>query len=42
MTIKAPPIRYRRAKKILIVLAAIVGFPFVIIILLASLYEGRR
>lgn len=42
MTTKALPTRYRRAKKILIVLAAIVGFPFAIIILLASLNEGRR
>ena len=42
MTPKALPKRYRRAKKILIVLAAIVGLPFAIIILLASLNEGRR
>lgn len=42
MTTKGLPTRYRRTKKILIVVAAIVGFPFAIIILLASLNEGRR
>jgi hypothetical protein len=31
-----------RFKKILIVLVAIIGFPFAVIILLASLNEGRR
>ncbi len=42
MTTKVLPTRYHRAKMILIVLAAIVGFPFAIIVLLASLNEGRR
>lgn len=42
MKTKALPRRYRRAKKALIVLVAIVGFPFAIIMLLASLSEARR
>lgn len=39
---KAHRVRSDRFKKILIVLVAIIGFPFAIIILLASLNEGRR
>jgi len=34
--------RNRRLKMVLTVLVAIVGFPFVIIMLLASLSEARR
>jgi hypothetical protein len=39
---KSHRVRNSSFKKILIVLVAIIGFPFAIIILLASLNEGRR
>ncbi len=39
---KAHRVRNGRFKNILIVLVAIVGFPFAIMILLASLSEGRK
>jgi hypothetical protein len=42
MTKIARRVRNSRFKKILIVLVAIVGFPFAIIMLLASLSEARR
>lgn len=42
MTTKAHPTRYRRTKMALAVLVAIVGFPIAIIVLFASVREGRR
>jgi hypothetical protein len=42
MTTNALPTRYRRTKMALAVLVAIVGFPIVIIALLASVSGGRR
>ena len=42
MSQKAHRVRNGRIKKILVVLVAIIGFPFAIIILLVSLNEGRR
>lgn len=35
-------VRSGRFKKFLIVLIAMIGFPFAIVVLLASLNEGRR